>query len=139
MTRTQLSAIAIAFGVMLSAPVFAADNGPATRAQVKAELAEAIRTGNMVFDETGQLYNEFFPHNYPAQQTSSKTREEVRAELAEAVRTGNIVFDETGQLYNEFYAHNYADQTVASKTREEVQMELAEAMRNDEYEGDTSA
>ena len=139
MTRTQLSAVAIALGVMVSGPALAADNGPQTRAQVKAELAEAIRTGNMVYDEIGQLYNEFYPHNYPSRPVASKSRAEVKAELAEAIRTGNIVYDQTGRLYNEFYPHNYPQQTVASKSREEVRMELAEAIANDEYVGDTSA
>lgn len=139
MTRTQFSAVAIALGVMLSGPVLAADNGPETRAKVKAELDEAVRTGNMVYDEIGQLYNEFYPHNYPSQTTVSKSRAEVQAELAEAVQTGNILFDQTGRLYNEFFPHNYPNQNVASKTREEVRMELAEAIANDEYLGDTSA
>lgn len=42
MTRTQLSAIAFAFATVFAGQALAADNGPATRAQVKAQLAEAI-------------------------------------------------------------------------------------------------
>ena len=42
MTRTQISAIAIASSVLFAGQPMTADNGPATRAQVKAQLAEAI-------------------------------------------------------------------------------------------------
>jgi len=45
MTRTQLSAIAIALSTMLAGQAMAADNVPVTRAQVKAELAEAMANG----------------------------------------------------------------------------------------------
>jgi hypothetical protein len=93
MTRTQISAIAIAFSALFTGQAMAADNGPATRAQVKAELAEAIRSGNMTLNESGVLYNEFFPHNYPAPQVESKTRAEVKAELAEAIANGNYPSD----------------------------------------------
>jgi hypothetical protein len=38
-----------------------------TREQVKAELAEAIRTGNMpANDDSGLMLNQVHPHFYPA-------------------------------------------------------------------------
>lgn len=52
----------------------AADNGPVTRAQVIAELAEAVRTGNVMISDTGALEKELFPQRYPAQADSSRTR-----------------------------------------------------------------
>lgn len=108
MTRKQLSAIAIAFTTVFAGQALAADNGPVTRAQVKAELAEAIQNGSMVYDEYGRTYAEFFPHNYPSQQnTASKTREQVRAELAQAIENGNVSFDEYGRTYAEFFPNNY--------------------------------
>ena len=139
MTRTQVSAIAFAFSTLFAGQAMAADNGPVTRAQVQAELAEAIRTGNMVYDEGGRLLNEVFPHNYPAQEVTSKSRAQVRAELAEAIRTGNMAYDESGQQLNEVFPHNYADKNVASKTREQVKAELAEAASNGSLYQNTGA
>lgn len=131
MTRTQLSAVAFAFATVFAGQALAADNGPATRAQVQAELAKAIRTGNMMIGESGELMREAFPNNYPAQAKSSKSRAQVKTELAEAVRNGQIVVTEDGQTLAQMYPHNYPNQTnVASKTREQVRMELAEAIAN---------
>ena len=61
-----------------------------TREQVRAELAEARRTGNMMAnDESGCLLNEINPSAYPPKPVvPCKTREQVRAELDEAKRTG---------------------------------------------------
>ena len=63
-----------------------------TRQEVRAELAEAQRTGNMpANDESGCMLNEVNPSAYPPKQAlPCKTREQVRAELEEARRTGNI-------------------------------------------------
>jgi hypothetical protein len=94
MNRKLLSAIALAAITLGTGAVYAADDGgPLTREQVRAELAEAIRTGDVVGNGlTGQKLNELYPNRYPKQAIPpSKTREQVRAELAEAVRTGDIV------------------------------------------------
>jgi len=63
-----------------------------TREQVRAELMEAVRTGNIPCGgETGQLMREMYPSRYPQPPAvESKTREQVKEELAEAIRTGNI-------------------------------------------------
>jgi len=45
MTRTQISAIAFAFSALFAGQAMAATDAPVTRAQVKAELAEAINSG----------------------------------------------------------------------------------------------
>lgn len=139
MTRTQASAIALALSALFAGQAMAADNNPVTRAQVQAELAEAIRTGNMVYDEGGRLLNEVFPQNYPAKEVASKSRTEVRAELAEAIRTGNMVYDESGRRFNEVFPHNYPGKNVASKTRDQVKTELAEAASNDGLYQNTGA
>ncbi|KRC01314.1 hypothetical protein ASE11_06810 [Hydrogenophaga sp. Root209] len=75
-----------------------AQNAPLTRAQVKAELAEAIRTGNVLADsETGLKLNEINPSNYPAKPgQTGKTRAQVRAELDEARRLGLVNFSDNG-------------------------------------------
>jgi len=45
-----------------------ADTQPAgkTREQVKAELAEAVRTGNIVVGERSETLKELYPNLYPA-------------------------------------------------------------------------
>lgn len=130
MTRIQTSAVAIVFGALLAGPAMAADNAPVTRSQVKVELAEAINTGNMIIGESGELYNEAFPHNYPAQNVESKTRAQVRAELVEAIQNGNMTVNEAGELQREVFALNFPAPDVAGKTREEVRAEVAEAAAN---------
>ena len=111
MNRTYFSAIALAAAAFTSGHALAADaSAPKTREQVKAELAEAIRTGDIVVNgETGQKANEVFPGLYPAKAAvQGKTREQVKAELAEAIRTGNIVADnESGLKLNQLYPQRY--------------------------------
>ena len=66
MNRNHVSAIAAALIALSATQVFAAD-GPKTREQVKAELAEAIRTGDVVADgESGKKLKELYPSRYPA-------------------------------------------------------------------------
>ena len=115
MNRKHITAIAAALIAISTTQVFAAD-GPKTREQVKAELAEAIRTGNMPADnESGLMLNQVRPDLYPSQERSvGKTRAEVKAELNEAVRTGNIVADvESGKKLNELYPARYAAKAAA--------------------------
>ena len=93
MNRTYFSAIALAAAAFTSGHALAADaSAPKTREQVKAELAEAIRTGDIVIDqESGKKANELFPGRYPAKPVAQgKTREQVKIELAEAIRTGQM-------------------------------------------------
>ena len=78
---------------LAAAPAFAtaaADpSEPKTREQVRAELSEAIRTGEML--ERGgrsRKLNEVYPGRYPAKPAAQKkTRAQVLAELAEANRS----------------------------------------------------
>ena len=103
-----------------------ADEAPAskTREQVRAETAEAIRTGDVLDYETGMKLNQLFPGQYApkaatthAQKapavTQGKTREEVRAEAAEAIRTGDIVDYETGLKLNQLFPGQYASKPTA--------------------------
>jgi predicted RNase H-like HicB family nuclease len=109
-----------------------ADSGM-TRAQVKAELAEAMRTGNILASgESGLTLRELNPQRYPAPVVAEgKTRAQVKTELAEAIRTGDIMAnDESGLRVNEEYPQLYPAQVVAAgKTRAQVKAELAEAIR----------
>jgi hypothetical protein len=108
MFRKPTTKLAAALGVALSAaafsPSWAQDAGPKTREQVRAELLEAQRTGDIMADgETGKKLNEVFPNAYPAKaSTAGLTREQVRAELIEAQRRGDVMVDgESGRKLNE--------------------------------------
>ena len=102
-----------------------------TRAQVRLELAEAIRAG----DGTGR--GEIGPGSAAPQRAlagataSTTTRAEVRAELAQATRTGNVMAAGEGGLnVNEAAPWNYPGAILASsRSRQDVKAELAEAIR----------
>ena len=112
-----VSAIALAAAALTAGHAVAADPATGkTREQVRAELAEAQRTGNFIVDgQTGLLARQMFPGQYPAEQTAQgKTRAQVKQELAEAQRTGNIVVDgETGLLARQMFPGQYPQNAVA--------------------------
>jgi len=107
MKAQRLSVIALSFAALVAGNAFAADPSAAkTREQVRAELAEARATGNIIANSEVHLTErELFPGRYEqatapvaakaapaaAAVTSGKTRAEVLAELAEARRTGDII------------------------------------------------
>jgi hypothetical protein len=105
--------------------------GGVTRDQVKAELVEARRTGNLVSSgESGLKLNELNPKLYPAKSAVEvKTRDQRKADVAEATRTGTLsANDETGATLRELHPKDYPAQSVLpSKSREQVLAELAEA------------
>lgn len=134
MKSTYLSILAVTVAAFSAGQAMAADtSGALSRDQVQAELAQAVRSGNIVIDqETGLKANEVFPGSYPAQSAvQGKTRAEVQAELAEAIRTGDIPVDGvTGLKLNQLAPGNYPAPVAAQgKSREEVQAELATAIR----------
>ena len=108
-----------------------------TREQVQAELAQAIRTGDMPAPgDQGLKLNALYPERYPAKQVqTSLTREQVQAELAQAIRTGDMPAPgDQGLKLNALYPERYpAKQVQASLTREQVQAELAQAMRDGNF------
>ena len=80
------------------------------REQVKAELAEAIRAGDMLM-ASGLKLNQLNSANYPAKTTPiGKTREQVKIETAEAIRSGDIAHGESGLKRNELFPQVYATQ-----------------------------
>jgi len=104
-----------------------------TREQVKSELAEAIRTGDVLANgETGLKLNELYPQRYPhVVAAAGATRAQVNAELAEAIRTGDMIATgESGLKLNEEFPRRYPAVAVAiGKTREQVKAETAQAIR----------
>lgn len=119
---------------LASTSATAQTDSPKTREQVRQELQEAVRTGNMPSNESGRLLREINPSRYPpAPNMTPKTREQVKAELQEAVRTGNVVGDEeSGMLEREIHPSRYpAPAAGTGKTREQVQQELREAIRTE--------
>lgn len=108
-----------------------------TRDQVRAELADAQRTGDIYAnDNSGKKLNELRPDLYPAKVVGQgKTRDQVRAELADAQRTGDILaFGDSGQKLNELYPSQYPTKAAEQgKTREQVLAELVQAQHSGEY------
>lgn len=117
MKTSYAATLALALAAVSAGSAFAADPAaPLTRADVRAEMVEAKRTGNMPADAKlieafggtpGQKMNELFPSRYAGKTTAAAaepvraemvktsstglTREQVRAELVEAQRTGDVV------------------------------------------------
>ena len=88
--KTKFTAIAL---VLASALIASTSFADVTREQVRAELAAAIRSGDILAGgENGLKLNELYPNRYPAKQVqASVTREQVKAELATSVRSGDIM------------------------------------------------
>ncbi len=130
-TQFAASALFIASAMLVGSPAFA----ELTREQVKAELAEAIRTGDILSNDSGQKLNELYPGRYPAKQVQSTlTRAQVKAELAEAQRTGDMVVGESSRKLNEIFPGRYpVEQAPSTLTRAQVQAELAEARHTGNY------
>jgi predicted RNase H-like HicB family nuclease len=74
----------------------AATTAGKTRDQVRAELVEAQRTGNIqAFGNSGKNLNELYPNRYPAKAVAQgKTREQVLSELAQAQRSGEFTLQQ---------------------------------------------
>ena len=103
-----------------------------SRDEVKAELAEARRSGNLLVPgEAGLPLNQLLPNLYPSVPPAiGKTTEEARRELAEALRSGEILaggelvhyrYEERPDLYPQVAA-------APGKTREGVKAELFAAI-----------
>jgi ribosomal protein L30E len=80
-----------------------------TREQVKAELREAIRSGDIIDGYESLSRYERNPSAYLARTAvAGKTRDDVKAELAEAIRTGEMAAGgESSLKLNEQYPGHY--------------------------------
>ncbi len=137
MNRIQSTLIVAAFSTLFAGQALAGEAAQGlSREQVKAELSEAIRTGNVFDAATNQLLKDAYPARYskaaqaqaaaPAQakaeaakaQAAStvqlgKTRQQVLDELAEAIRTGDVLDTATGLQMKEAYPHLYPQAATA--------------------------
>lgn len=137
MNRKYFSTLTLAVAALAAGNALAADAaGPTTREQVRAELAQAQRTGDiMAPGDSGKKLNELYPDQYPAKAaTQGLTREQVLAELAQAQRTGDMVaYGESGKKLNELYPSQYpAKVAVQGLSRAQVVEALIQAQRSGE-------
>jgi hypothetical protein len=125
----------IAAAALLSALGFAAhaqDAQGLTRAQVRAELAQAQRTGDIqASGDLGRTLREVSPDRYPAAPASAAlTRGDVAAQLQEARRNGELAVGDTGLTQYDIAPQNFPSHAAAQgKTRGQVRAELADAVR----------
>jgi hypothetical protein len=126
--RTTVSILVLA---VAAGPVFAQDAAAAkTREQVRAELLEAQRTGDVMADgETGRKLNELYPRSFPASTTAqARARTEVRAELLEAQRRGDLMsFGDSESAFTQRYPGSAS--ATSGLTRAEVKAQVLEAQR----------
>lgn len=123
--RSKFSMVAVAAMICAAAQVHAGT----TRAQVEAELAEAIRTGNMMANgESGLTMRELYPGSYPAPAAAAAipvSRGQVKAELQDARSQGTTAIISEGGMTS----GDESPKMAMGKTRAQVRAELAEAIR----------
>lgn len=105
-TPFAATALIVASALLAASPSFA----EVTRAQVQAELAAAVLSGDMISGENSLKLNELYPGQYPAKQArSTLTRAQVKTELVAALQTGNYMApgEESG-LCNEVHPAMHA-------------------------------
>ena len=138
MNRKYISTLTLALAALVAGSALAADAaGPKTRDQVRVELLEAQRTGDIVVNgDMAKKLNELYPNQYSAKAVvQGNTRAQVLAELAEAQRTGDMVANgDTGTKLNEINPGQYPAKAAAQGvTRAQVLAELADAPRSGEF------
>ena len=109
--KTKFTAIAL---IIASGLIAGTSFAGVSREQVKAELAQAVRSGDMLADgETGLKLNELYPDRYPAKQMQAGlTRVQVKAELAEALRTGDFIVTDEGPTAKCNELHPYMHRSI---------------------------
>ncbi|WP_425258813.1 DUF4148 domain-containing protein [Rubrivivax sp. RP6-9] len=133
MNSLRTLSIALAAATLFGNPALSQEGG-LTREQVRAELAEARRNGDLrTGGETGLRMRDKFPGLYPAEPAAPapKSRQQVRRELEQARADGSMTLaGETGLTEAELAPHRFAARpALFAKTRDEVKAELATARR----------
>lgn len=139
MKNSYAAGLALALSTLVAGYAQAADTTlpGKPREQVRAELADAQRAGDLSETHTGKSVNEQYPARFPNQERASGlSREQVLAELLEARRTGELpAGDEVGKKLNERYPGQYpAPATTSGLTRDQVLAELLRAQRSGDLE-----
>jgi hypothetical protein len=111
-TTTRIASLAALTLSLALSSVAQADSG-LSRAQVKAELAQAQRNGDLIDYETGLKQNQLFPSAYPAATAAAQikpiaSRAVARANQAAPALTGDIEFDAIAQRNAEALARRPA-------------------------------
>jgi hypothetical protein len=119
--RIALVSLGLALALSGPAATTAHAQSALTRDQVRAELAEALRTGSILANgESGLTLRELYPQRYPATAGPGISRAQVLKELQEARRTGDLLAaGDSGLLLNQLYPQRYAN--VAPVTSSPVQ------------------
>ena len=130
MTRTQkISTLVFAISALFAGTTMTAQGDTLSRAQVKAELAEHIKNGYEIVNESGATLRDVFPHNYPQQNVSRLSAEQVQSELQEWVANGNVIVNESGATLRDVFPHNYPQPETQGLSREQVRAELKESIQ----------
>ena len=118
-----LTGSAFAQGSMGAGEIGWRDGTPAagsakTREQVRAELAQARRDGDLVAaGDADTASNTAQSGRYATAFAGvSKTRAEVKAELAEARRNGDVIVGDSSVTLREEFPQRYPQQRVAART-----------------------
>ena len=111
-TTTRIASLAALTLLLALSSVAHADTG-LTREQVKAELVQAQRNGDLIDYETGLKQNQLFPSAYPAATAAAQikpiaSRAVARANQAAPALTGDIEFDAIAQRNAEALARRPA-------------------------------
>jgi hypothetical protein len=130
MNRTiRHSAVAFALSALF---IGAQAQSGKTTEQVRSELAEAIRSGDIISGESGLTLREQFPNRYPPiAKPAGLSRAQVQAELGAAIRGGQMIQGgEIGARADQGIPGAFPNELmVGQKTRAQVREELAEAIR----------
>jgi hypothetical protein len=130
MSSSRATLIALAIAAAFTAGAHA--DGGKTREQVRAELAEAVRNGDvMAPGESGLTLRQMYPQRYPAAPVAASgvTRAQVLGEVQDARRNGTLMAageagEPTAQTSPQAYAARFT-----GKTRAQVEAETREAIR----------
>jgi len=129
-----MNATRLSIALLLAAAGAAHAQAPLSRAQVRAELAEAARTGALLAPgDSGMTLAERDPSRYPRPGAApGETRAQVRADLQSAIRHGDVLAGgDSGRRENERFPQRYPDGAphAVARTRAEVRAETADAIR----------
>jgi hypothetical protein len=141
MTKTTLIAATLFSALTVAAVAQSPAPASETRAQVKAETAEAVRNGDITWGEQGRKLNEIYPKRYaPKPSSPGETRAEVKADLARASQDGDLPRGDLDVTDRQTDPKRFPPQaTEPGLTRAQVEAETRAAIRAGDVQfGDSS-